>query len=117
MTDKDILKIEEIADELALNPQTIRNWIKSGHLRATRAGRAYRVKRSDLDETLGMQAAKTPSLGLKRDVWDPETIGTLSRRDDATSEHSIWDGTGNLTLPQRSIWHGTAELTPAHKRK
>ena len=102
MTDDNNLKVEQIADELALNPQTIRNWIKNGQLRATRAGRAFRVKRSDLDEMLEIQAGQTLSLGLYRDVWDPETIGTPSRRDDGAS--------------QRSIWGGTGELTPAHKR-
>jgi excisionase family DNA binding protein len=102
MTDEDNnLKVEQIADELALNPQTIRNWIKSGQLRATRAGRGFRVKRSDLEDMLEGQAGKTMSLGLHRDVWDPETLGSPYRRENITSEQSIWDGTDTpIPLPK-----------------
>jgi excisionase family DNA binding protein len=100
MTDKhpatDLLKVEQIADELALNPQTIRNWIKSGELRAVRIGRGFRVKRGDLEEMLEGQAGKTISLGIHRDVWDPETLGSPYRREDGTSQQSIWDSTGDL---------------------
>lgn len=94
--------MEEIADELRLNTQTIRNWIKGGELKAIRAGHVFRVDRADLDAMLARHAGKTMPLGIHRDVWDPKTIGAPYRRDDGTSQQSIWDGAG--------------ALTPAHKR-
>jgi len=48
------LTVAEIATELKLNQQTIRNWIDQGSLRAVRVGaRRVRVLRSDLDRMLG----------------------------------------------------------------
>ena len=47
------LTVAEIASELKLNQQTIRNWIDQGSLRAVRVGaRRVRVLRSDLDRML-----------------------------------------------------------------
>ncbi|MFZ0975735.1 MAG: helix-turn-helix domain-containing protein [Solirubrobacteraceae bacterium] len=47
------LTVAEIASELKLKQQTIRNWIDQGSLRAVRVGpRRVRVLRSDLDRML-----------------------------------------------------------------
>jgi excisionase family DNA binding protein len=47
------LTVAEIASELKLNQQTIRNWIDQGSLRAVRVGpRRVRVLRSELDRML-----------------------------------------------------------------
>ena len=47
------LTVAEIASELKLNQQTIRNWIRTGSLRAVYVGpRRVRVLRSDLDRML-----------------------------------------------------------------
>ena len=48
----ELLTVAEIAAELKMNQQTIRNWIDSGYLPAIRIGRRVRVKRSDFDALL-----------------------------------------------------------------
>jgi excisionase family DNA binding protein len=48
----ELLTVAEIATELKMNQQTIRNWIDSGDLPAIRLDRRVRVKRSDFDPLL-----------------------------------------------------------------
>jgi excisionase family DNA binding protein len=49
MPDK-MLSVEEIADELSVNPETVRVWIRSGELVAYSIGKGYRISRVDLDD-------------------------------------------------------------------
>jgi excisionase family DNA binding protein len=49
MPDK-MLSVEEIADELGVNPETVRVWIRSGELVALSIGKGYRISRDDLNE-------------------------------------------------------------------
>ena len=49
MPDK-MLSVEEIADELEVNPETVRVWIRSGELVALSIGKGYRISRADLNE-------------------------------------------------------------------
>jgi excisionase family DNA binding protein len=49
MPDK-MLSVEEVAKELAVNPETVRVWIRSGELVALSIGRGYRIARADLDD-------------------------------------------------------------------
>ncbi len=47
------LTLAEIADELRVNPATVRQWVSKGKLKASRAGvRKWIVRRSDLDRFL-----------------------------------------------------------------
>jgi len=52
----DLLTVEQVASELQVMPPTVRAWIKSGALPASRPGngkrpgRKYRVRRTDLQE-------------------------------------------------------------------
>lgn len=56
------LTVAEIAGELKLNQQTIRNMIDRGQLRAVRVGeRRVRVLRSDLDRLLAEGATAPPA--------------------------------------------------------
>jgi excisionase family DNA binding protein len=46
----EFLTVQEVAELLRVNQQTVRNWIERGQLRALRVGtRRVRVRRSDLD--------------------------------------------------------------------
>jgi excisionase family DNA binding protein len=45
-----MLSVEEIADELGVNPETVRVWIRSGELVALSIGKGYRISRADLDD-------------------------------------------------------------------
>lgn len=49
MPDK-MLSVEDIADELGVNPETVRVWIRSGELVALSIGKGYRISRADLDD-------------------------------------------------------------------
>lgn len=47
--DDEFLTVNEIAEHLRLNQQTVRNWIDQGQLPAVRVGRRVRVRRRDFD--------------------------------------------------------------------
>jgi excisionase family DNA binding protein len=49
MPDK-MLSVEDVADELGVNPETVRVWIRSGELVAFSIGKGYRISRADLDD-------------------------------------------------------------------
>ena len=46
------LTVPEVSERLKLHPATIRAWVKSGRLGAVRAGRTWRVRRSEVDRAL-----------------------------------------------------------------
>lgn len=51
------LTVDEVAELLKINPQTVRNWIDRGELPAVRVGqRRVRICQSDLDEFLAAGA-------------------------------------------------------------
>ncbi len=87
-----LLTVPQVAAEFQVTPQTIRNWIDHGVLPAARVGRAFRVKREDVDALLGRASADSTSLATRRDLWDPTTT-TLPRRRDPDQARSIWDDT------------------------
>ena len=59
------LTLAEIAEELRVNPSTVRLWVTKGQLEASRAGvRKWIVRRSDLERML---AATNPSRGEAHD--------------------------------------------------
>jgi excisionase family DNA binding protein len=49
------LSIAEAAKIARLHHSTIREWVKDGTLAACRAGRVFRIRRSDLDRRLGAE--------------------------------------------------------------
>ena len=59
------LTVEEVAEELRVHPETVRQWIREGELDAFDTGRGYRISRFDLDNF--MQRRKT---GKKRKKFD-----------------------------------------------
>jgi excisionase family DNA binding protein len=89
MTEPDeLLSVAEIASELKMNQQTLRNWIDSVFLPAIRTGRRVRVKRSDCREA-GRLTATPSTLNLGASAGAPAIIGTAapeSWRDHAVSD-------------------------------
>jgi len=74
----ELLTVAEVAPELKMNQQTIRNWIDSGYLPAIRIGRRVWVKRSDFDALLESShtGRKRPPAGVWRgDVPVPVASG------------------------------------------
>ena len=63
------LTVPRIASELDVNEVTVRTWIRKGSLPAIRAGRTYRVRRSELDRWVSMRTSggdreiSTPPIG------------------------------------------------------
>ncbi len=51
---------KEAAQYLGVNERTIRKWIQSGHLKAKKAGRFYRISKRALDSAPPARAAKVP---------------------------------------------------------
>ena len=52
------LTVPEVSEQLKLHPATIRAWVKSGRLGAVRAGRTWRVRRSEVDRALRADASR-----------------------------------------------------------
>jgi excisionase family DNA binding protein len=44
------VNLEEIAEYLAVNKDTVRNWIKKNAIPAHRVGRQWKFKKSEIDE-------------------------------------------------------------------
>ncbi len=98
---QEFLTVEEIASELRLTPQTIRNWIKSGDLAAVQVKHVFRVKREDLDAMVSQQQSRSGPLGTHRDLWAPETLGSPVRRRDSERPPSIWDAASDRIVPTK----------------
>jgi excisionase family DNA binding protein len=55
--DEPLLTVAEVASQLKVTEQSVRNWIDRGQLAAIRVGsRRVRIRRSDLDAFLGVGA-------------------------------------------------------------
>lgn len=59
------LTVEEIAEELRVHAETVRQWIRDGELDAFDTGRGYRISRADLDEFI--QKRKTSRRRKEKD--------------------------------------------------
>ena len=57
------LTLQEIADELKLHIETVREWVRTKRLIAYRVGRDYRVKRDDLNKFLAERRTKPDDAG------------------------------------------------------
>ncbi len=58
MKQREWLSVEEIAQELRVSEETVRNWIRRGQLKAYKFGRDFRVKREDYDDFIEKQAVE-----------------------------------------------------------
>jgi len=65
MSQTEPLTVEEVAAELRVHPETVRNWIRTGELDALDIGREYRIYRADLDAFI--QRRKTARLKKQTD--------------------------------------------------
>ena len=98
-TEQQILTVPQVAEELQVTAQTIRNWIDSGALPAAKIGRAFRIRREHVDALLARAQADSRSLATRRDLWAPETLGLPHRRRGAERPTSVWDETGTPAPP------------------
>lgn len=59
--------VDEVVEICLCNSQTIREYIKNGQLRASKLGRAYCIKQSDLDDFLHRLENAQLQASLKRE--------------------------------------------------
>lgn len=69
-----LLTVDDIARILKLNPQTVRNWINEGYLRAIKIGRNVRVPRAEFDRLIeeSYTGQKTVSSDAGQVFWNGE---------------------------------------------
>ena len=91
MATQPLLTVTQVAEEFQVTTQTIRNWIDGGALPAAKIGRAFRVKREDVDELLARARADSASLATRRDLWAPDRLGLPHRRGEAERPASVWE--------------------------
>lgn len=46
----EVLTVDEVARYLRVHPMTVQRWCRIGDLPAAKIGRAYRIKKADLDK-------------------------------------------------------------------
>ncbi|MCC6630144.1 MAG: helix-turn-helix domain-containing protein [Chloroflexi bacterium] len=46
----EVLTVDEVAGYLRVHPMTVQRWCRIGDLPAAKIGRAYRIKKGDLDK-------------------------------------------------------------------
>jgi excisionase family DNA binding protein len=51
------LTVQQVSEELKIHPATVRVWIRQGRLQAVRAGKGFRLRRSEVDRALGAEPA------------------------------------------------------------
>lgn len=54
--ENEILTLQEAAELLKVSDTTLRSWIKKGRIPALKEGRAYRIKKADIDKKFKKQA-------------------------------------------------------------
>lgn len=91
------LTLAEIADELRVNPATVRQWVTKGQLKASRAGvRKWIVRRSELDRML---AATNPPADVAEPTEEHQDEPGFSEPDapsvDANSAIALYQIAGN----------------------
>lgn len=82
--DDPYLTINDIKAELHVSHETVRQWILSGRLPHVKAGRMYRVRRSDLERML----AATPSIPDSPSEPVLAGVNAMGRREDLNSRFS-----------------------------
>ena len=78
--DDPYLTINDIKAELHVSHETVRQWILSGRLPHVKAGRMYRVRRSDLERMLA-GSAPVPGAGSEPAVATVNAMGPRDRID------------------------------------
>jgi excisionase family DNA binding protein len=79
---EELLTVDEVARELRVNPQTVRNWIDRGELSARRIGsRRVRIRRDDLEDFIEQSASgpRTPSNRRRIEALEQQVANLAAR--------------------------------------
>jgi excisionase family DNA binding protein len=63
---EEILTAEQVAQILQVHPFTVLKFIKQGKLKASKLGRVYRIRKSDVDSFLDDQIEQTQKNGINK---------------------------------------------------
>jgi excisionase family DNA binding protein len=89
--DERLLTVREVADELRLTQQTVRQWIRDAKLPAIRAGqRKYLVRRSDLRRVIVLANGTTYQANAADSPLDAPP----------TDERELWDLASHARPPR-----------------
>lgn len=90
------LTIDEIADTLRVHRRTVWGWIRSGQLHAYKAGKAWRVRESDLEQFLsyGLQEEEEKHITKAQ----AQACAELAMREAGISEEKIQEVITRLRL-------------------
>jgi excisionase family DNA binding protein len=67
----EIMTVEQVAAYLQLNKMTIYRYIRARHLRAARIGKAFRIRKADVDAFLQSQTARPSRRRARRPSRQP----------------------------------------------
>jgi excisionase family DNA binding protein len=67
----EVLTVEEVARYLRVHPMTVQRWCRTGDLPAAKLGRAYRIKKTDLDVWWAQRRPRPASERLVQEQADP----------------------------------------------
>ncbi|MHC4137738.1 MAG: helix-turn-helix domain-containing protein [Planctomycetota bacterium] len=76
-----MVTVPEAARRLRVNPETVRRWIRSGRLRATKVGTQHMIDETDLENLRPQERLPLPR-GWRRTATSeplPDVLGALRR--------------------------------------
>jgi excisionase family DNA binding protein len=94
-----LLTVSQVAEQLQVTAQTIRNWIDGGVLPAARIGRGFRIRRQDVDELLARASAQGGSLATAA-TSGPRQPRRCQAATSQRGPQSVWEDAGT-PLPLR----------------
>jgi excisionase family DNA binding protein len=65
---QELYSVEQVAERLGLHVRTVRNYVRSGRLKAVRIGKQYRITREALEALTGTPALATAEVRRHRHV-------------------------------------------------
>jgi excisionase family DNA binding protein len=76
-----MMTVPEAAAKAGRDPETIRRWIRSGKLRASKVGMQHMIEESDLADVLGPSSLPVPQQWKKFSSGrpQPDWVGALAR--------------------------------------
>lgn len=90
------LTLAEIADELRVNPATVRQWVTKGQLKASRAGvRKWIVRRSEMERMLAATSPPAEVAAPIDEANERRPSGPGSGSPDANSAIALYQSAGN----------------------
>jgi excisionase family DNA binding protein len=89
----DVMTVEQVADYLQLNKLTVYKYIRDGRLPASKLGKSYRIRMSDVDSFLEQaKQAKTLRTGVSADRRTPPRQARGGRTAARSSAEEVYVG-------------------------